>query len=295
MSNKKRKLESPSAEGKKKVKPNPKEAQTLTKPQPTSITASQSASTTANKLSKKKERRKLFKKEVKNKLRKEKKLGWNKKKKAKTEANKTETPTEETTTTTKTKTTTQKMEVVSQVAPPKNPREMSANWKALQEVMQRENGPKKTKKKTGKTGGKLSERGKTTTTTTAASAKKPTVVDGKAAKENESASRPAKPEIWFELDDENLLERSTEDADLETATSTSAEVGKEAGSASVTTPATTGLTEIVGLDCEMVGVGEGGVDSILARVSIVNQYGHPVYDKYVKPTETVSYGKKCQG
>lgn len=39
------------------------------------------------------------------------------------------------------------------------------------------------------------------------------------------------------------------------------------------------------LDCEMVGV-EGG-ESMLARVVLVNSYGHLIYDKYVLPQETV--------
>lgn len=38
----------------------------------------------------------------------------------------------------------------------------------------------------------------------------------------------------------------------------------------------------------MVGVGPNGEDSIVARVSIVNQFGKCVYDKYVKPTEEVT-------
>ncbi|NXU34298.1 REXO4 exonuclease, partial [Drymodes brunneopygia] len=49
-----------------------------------------------------------------------------------------------------------------------------------------------------------------------------------------------------------------------------------------------GLTRAVALDCEMVGVGPKGEDSIVARVSIVNQFGKCVYDKYVKPTEKVT-------
>jgi Exonuclease len=50
------------------------------------------------------------------------------------------------------------------------------------------------------------------------------------------------------------------------------------------------------MDCEMVGVGEDGKDSILARVSIVNHFGHCVYDKYVKPTERVTdYRTKVSG
>lgn len=36
----------------------------------------------------------------------------------------------------------------------------------------------------------------------------------------------------------------------------------------------------------MVGVGDGS-ENMLARVSIVNQYGEPIYDKFVKPKEEV--------
>jgi RNA exonuclease 4 len=38
----------------------------------------------------------------------------------------------------------------------------------------------------------------------------------------------------------------------------------------------------------MVGAGNGGEESLLARVSIVNVYGNAVYDKYVLPTEPVT-------
>ncbi|OXU22775.1 hypothetical protein TSAR_011661 [Trichomalopsis sarcophagae] len=48
----------------------------------------------------------------------------------------------------------------------------------------------------------------------------------------------------------------------------------------------TGLTKVVAMDCEMVGIGDG-TDSMVARVSIVNRHGYCVYDKYVKPTEKV--------
>jgi len=48
-----------------------------------------------------------------------------------------------------------------------------------------------------------------------------------------------------------------------------------------------GLTKCIAMDCEMVGVGETGSDSILARISLVNQFGNCVYDKFVKPTEEV--------
>ncbi|XP_018496552.1 RNA exonuclease 4 [Galendromus occidentalis] len=50
----------------------------------------------------------------------------------------------------------------------------------------------------------------------------------------------------------------------------------------------TSLTKAVALDCEMVGVGPGGRDNMLARVSIVNLHGNVVYDEYVLPKEPVT-------
>lgn len=47
------------------------------------------------------------------------------------------------------------------------------------------------------------------------------------------------------------------------------------------------FTKYVALDCEMVGVGSNGQDDMLARVSIVNQHGDVLIDKYVKPREKV--------
>ncbi|XP_014242462.1 RNA exonuclease 4 [Cimex lectularius] len=48
------------------------------------------------------------------------------------------------------------------------------------------------------------------------------------------------------------------------------------------------LTNVIGMDCEMVGIGKDGKDSILARVSLVNLDGDCLYDKFVKPRETVT-------
>lgn len=47
-------------------------------------------------------------------------------------------------------------------------------------------------------------------------------------------------------------------------------------------------TKHVAIDCEFVGVGYQGKDSVLARVSIVNQFGHVLLDKFVKPKEKVT-------
>lgn len=47
------------------------------------------------------------------------------------------------------------------------------------------------------------------------------------------------------------------------------------------------LTKAVCIDCEMVGIGEMGLENMVARVSLVNQLGQCIYDKYVQPTEPV--------
>ncbi|KAJ2348519.1 3'-5' exonuclease [Coemansia sp. RSA 2618] len=44
----------------------------------------------------------------------------------------------------------------------------------------------------------------------------------------------------------------------------------------------------VAIDCEMVGVGFKGSRSMLARVAVVNYYGHELLDAYVRPTEPVT-------
>eukprot|EP00898_Chlorokybus_atmophyticus_P001737 jgi/Chlat1/2564/Chrsp175S00148 len=70
---------------------------------------------------------------------------------------------------------------------------------------------------------------------------------------------------------------------------TEAVLGSEAAARSG--PATTSksdddsLTKVVAIDCEMVGVGVDGVRSILARV---NAHGNVLYDKHVKPLESVT-------
>ncbi|KAG0334157.1 3'-5' exonuclease [Podila horticola] len=56
-------------------------------------------------------------------------------------------------------------------------------------------------------------------------------------------------------------------------------------------PTATGKHKIgkyVGIDCEMVGVGPEGIQSALARVSIVNFYGVTILDLYVRPVEFVT-------
>lgn len=56
------------------------------------------------------------------------------------------------------------------------------------------------------------------------------------------------------------------------------------------------VTNVVAIDCEMVGGGLQGEDNILARVSIVDAELNILMDKYVKPTEKVlDYRTKVSG
>eukprot|EP01025_Chloroclados_australasicus_P033276 TRINITY_DN3388_c0_g1_i2.p1 TRINITY_DN3388_c0_g1~~TRINITY_DN3388_c0_g1_i2.p1 ORF type:complete len:487 (-),score=63.00 TRINITY_DN3388_c0_g1_i2:227-1687(-) len=48
------------------------------------------------------------------------------------------------------------------------------------------------------------------------------------------------------------------------------------------------LTRVVALDCEMVGVGYLGGQSVVARVSVVNDLGGVLYDAYVQPKMKVT-------
>lgn len=58
----------------------------------------------------------------------------------------------------------------------------------------------------------------------------------------------------------------------------------------------TALTDAVALDCEMVGCGEDGKRSVLARVSVVNEDGNVVLDTFVAPGErVVDYRTRVSG
>jgi len=48
------------------------------------------------------------------------------------------------------------------------------------------------------------------------------------------------------------------------------------------------LTPIVALDCEMVGVGEDGIESMLAQVCVINEHGNILYCSYSRAYKTVT-------
>lgn len=90
---------------------------------------------------------------------------------------------------------------------------------------------------------------------------------------------------WFGVKDVEEFVAGTEDQILRENVST----------ASLFPPAPRGISEeklkqpckFIALDCEMVGTGLKGYESILARVSVVNFHGHVLMDVYVRPTRKV--------
>jgi len=48
------------------------------------------------------------------------------------------------------------------------------------------------------------------------------------------------------------------------------------------------ITKYLAMDCEMVGTGPDGKESILAEIAIVNSYGACIYHAHVRPTEFVT-------
>ncbi|KAF1630781.1 RNA exonuclease 4, partial [Eudyptes filholi] len=110
--------------------------------------------------------------------------------------------------------------------------------------------------------------------------------------EERAEQQPKEAEIWFDDVDPKDIEAAI---GPEAAKIARRNLGLETGQSSqsveqvlVKEKASEGLTRAVAMDCEMVGVGPKGEDSIVARVSIVNQFGKCIYDKYVKPTEEVT-------
>jgi RNA exonuclease 4 len=85
-------------------------------------------------------------------------------------------------------------------------------------------------------------------------------------------------DIWFDGVDDCLIKSSM--IDINCSNDKSEKLVKD--------KSFSGLTKILAMDCEMVGTGSDGMNSVLARVSIVNFFGHCLYDKYVKPIEEIT-------
>lgn len=104
-------------------------------------------------------------------------------------------------------------------------------------------------------------------------------------KNNSNNSKVVSDAEWFGVKDVEEFVAGTEDQILRENVST----------ASLFPPAPSGISEeklkqpckFIALDCEMVGTGLKGYESILARVSVVNFHGHVLMDVYVRPTRKV--------
>lgn len=154
-----------------------------------------------------------------------------------------------------------KSEKETSVKLPEKSEDFSSNWKKL--LTKIESNPKKAKKKLNK------------------------VMPSTTPKKTKEVAEPKKPEIWFDDVDPELLDPEDR-PEVNKVSNESKNLVKE--------KSFKGLTKALAMDCEMVGVNLGGKDSILARASLVNQFGHCVYDKFVKPTDKVTdYRTKVSG
>nr|XP_040032173.1 RNA exonuclease 4 [Gasterosteus aculeatus aculeatus] len=111
---------------------------------------------------------------------------------------------------------------------------------------------------------------------------------GKKPKPEAQQKKATEADIWFDDVDPDDIEATVGAEAAEVMRRKQGIRKNEAESLLVKQGAFEGLTRAVAIDCEMVGVGPDGEESILARVSIVNHFGKCIYDKYVKPTEKVT-------
>ncbi|XP_049751109.1 RNA exonuclease 4 isoform X1 [Elephas maximus indicus] len=117
----------------------------------------------------------------------------------------------------------------------------------------------------------------------------PTRGDTRQKRQKAEVAAPALPtedDIWFDDVDPEDIEAAI---GPEAANIARKRLGQRKSSITlVKEQGFSGLTRALALDCEMVGVGPKGEESIAARVSIVNQHGKCVYDKYIRPAEPVT-------
>ncbi|XP_072312554.1 RNA exonuclease 4-like [Eucyclogobius newberryi] len=113
--------------------------------------------------------------------------------------------------------------------------------------------------------------------------------EAKKLKTETKPNKPTEEDIWFDDVDPDDIEATvgTEAAEI-MRKKMGIHQSKAVENALVKEKGFEGLTKAVAIDCEMVGVGLDGEDSILARVSLVNQFGKCIFDKFVKPTERVT-------
>lgn len=99
-------------------------------------------------------------------------------------------------------------------------------------------------------------------------------INGSLLKSNESNTTPIELALWTKENEISVNDISTK-GNLTLVPEGTDSRKKEPG-------------KYLAIDCEFVGVGPEGSESALARVSIVNFYGHTIFDKFVKPREKVT-------
>jgi len=115
----------------------------------------------------------------------------------------------------------------------------------------------------------------------------------KKRKRNESVDEiPSQTnDIWFDVDPELLKKTKRQNVNNDNKfdkDETTSDHTNHDGEGPVGDKENDGkLTRYLAIDCEMVGVGIEGKESVLARVSIVNSRCECVYDKFVKSAEKV--------
>jgi RNA exonuclease 4 len=96
--------------------------------------------------------------------------------------------------------------------------------------------------------------------------------------------------VLKELVQEQRDLKKQQEAEQETASTTAADA------ATATTTTTVDPSQYVALDCEMVGIGTDGKQSVVARASIVDWNGQCLYDRYVQvPVHVTDFRTKYSG
>ncbi|KAK7068010.1 REX4, RNA exonuclease 4 [Halocaridina rubra] len=184
----------------------------------------------------------------------------------------------------------------------KQANDISANWRNLKELITKSDkekaakqGPKATRNFTNKTNN-YEKKNKREDAENSMDENGNNKIINKDLKKNKKKQKkiiikPKKADIWFDNVDpillgEEYVDEKEENNDTDEGESDSdAEDGKK-GKLKKLKPVDSN-TKAVAIDCEMVGVGIDGKESVLARVTIVDQHCRVIYDRYVKPREKV--------
>lgn len=178
----------------------------------------------------------------------------------------------------------------------RGPKDFSANWKNLKEIITQGDKEQSAKIKEAEERREKAKQYKKMIASKKQEANKDDKsMKGKLEKVHKKQSikhketKMKKDEIWFDNVDPLLLGEDYEEEDSENTEEIAeeGETDKSEKEKKVVKDPEEGVGKAVAIDCEMVGVGLNGKESMLARVSIVDQYCKVIYDKYVAPQEPV--------